>query len=159
MARRAVLAMMGGPDRAVAIAACDLVDGIARRGDGWRGSRPEMRALAGIRRGRDNEAALEGVRWAYDSAGAAQGANDFPVDAIVGASAQRCLAAIGEDPRVSPLQIAILAAADVDLLAFACAESHVHMYDPLGADVFGRLTPCHPLTLTPPRPSAEEEAR
>lgn len=161
MARRAVLAMLAGAERDAGLAACDLVERIVQRGSGWEASAGEFRAVQRIGRSRGNRAALEAVRWAFDSAGAAQAANDFPVDSVVGASAHRCFAAIEGDPRISALQVGILVAADVDQIAFACSEVHVGLYDPLPAHVFGRLAPCHGLTLTQPReePGREEEAR
>lgn len=159
MARRAVLAMLQEADLEKGLAACDVIERIARREDSWRSGHPAMRAMERIRPGRGKHAALEAVRWAFDSVGAAQGANDFPVDHVVGASAQRCFAAITADARVSAVQVAILIAADVDQIGFACSEANVQFYDALPMHVFGRLAPCHPLTLSEPRRRPEEEAR
>jgi hypothetical protein len=159
MARRCVMAMLEETDREAALAACDLIERITRQEEGWEDGHPAMRAVSRIRSGRGKAAALEAVRWAFDSAGAAQGANDFPVDHVVGASAHRCFAAVTADPRVSAVQVVIVTASDVDQIAFACSEVHVGLYDPLTAHVFGRLAPCHALTLAEPRRNAAEEAR
>lgn len=159
MARRAALAMLDGAEREAALAACDLVERIVQRGSGWDASSPEFKAVERIQRTRTNTAALEAVRWAFDSAGAAQASLDFPLDDGVATSARRCFAAIEGDRRVSPVQVAILVGADVDQIAFACSEVYVGMYDGLPAHIFGRLAPCHALTLTEVKRPGEEEAR
>jgi hypothetical protein len=159
LARRAAMAMVASEDRGVVLAACDEIDTIIRTGGGWRGSHPAMDAARAMPRTHGTRAALEGVRWAFDSAGAAEGANDFPVDAIVTSSATRCIEAVSEDARVGPVQVSILINSDIDSIAFACHEAHVHTYDPLGAGVFARLAPCHPLTLVEPGRDPEEEHR
>lgn len=112
-----------------------------------------------MRRTRESEAAIEAVRWANDSIGAAQAAHDFPVDATVAASAHRCVEALAVDPRVTRLQLAILMASDIDLIAFACREANVGTYDALTNYVFERLASCHALTLGEPRRTLEEDYR
>lgn len=159
IARRAVLAMLAGEAQKTALAACDEIDGIIERGSGWYDKHPGIAATAKLKRTRETEAAIEAVRMANDSAGAAQGANDFPVDAVVGASAQRAIDAVCDDRRISSMQVMILLASDIDSIAFACKEANVHTYDGLGRQVFSRLAPCHALTLTDPRRTPEEEAR
>lgn len=159
MARRAVLAMLEGKEREAGLALCDLVEQIVQRRASWKASAAQIRAVERIRRTRTNTAALEAARWAFDAAGAAQASLDFPLDDGVATSARRCLAAIESDRRVSAVQVAIVLAADVDQVAFACSEVGVGMYDGVPPHVMGRLAPCHPLTLTEPRRSAAEEAR
>lgn len=159
LARRAVLAMAGPRELAALLAACDVIESITRRGDGWDALLPEFAALKGMPRTRSNEAALEAVRWAFDSAGAAQGALDFPVDSVVTHSARRCVQAVCLDPRISAIQIKIIVDADVDQISFACGEVSIGTYDGLTEHIFGRLAPCHALTLTAPRRSPEEEYR
>lgn len=159
LARRAVLAMLDGEERLLALEACDVVESIARRGDGWSASLVVPARLRKHRRTRENEAALEAVRWAFDAAGAAQGALDFPVDALVTASAQRSISAVCDDARVSSIQVTIIVQSDVDLIGFACGESNVRTYDGVGEHVIGRLPPCHAITLSTPRWSVEDEAR
>lgn len=159
LARRAALSMLEGDDQRIALTACDVMEDVARRGDGWRSSQLVYDQTQRLPRTRDTEAALDAVRWAFDSLGAAQGSLDFPVDAIVGASAQRCIDAVQADPRVSPMQIAILIHADRDLISFTCAKARIGTYDGLTNDVLGRLTPCHPLSLSTPAETCEEEAR
>lgn len=156
LARRAALAMMAGADQALALEACDAIEAIARDADGWRDENPPIKALAKIRRTRENESALEAVRWAYDSVGVAQGALDFSVDATVTGSAQRCINAVCDDPRVSKLQIMIVLDGDIDQIAFACKEGNVNANDGVGGHVLGRLTPCHALSLIEPQPKLED---
>lgn len=151
--------MLDGRERELALAACDAIEKIAAHGDGWRAEHPAMRSLAEVRASRAGAAAREALRWAFDSVGAAQGALDFPVDATVTASAQRCVHAVCADRRVSEVQVAIVVASDVDQIAFACGEAHVRTYDRVGAHVLGRLAPCHALTLTAPSREPEEERR
>lgn len=159
MARRAAMAMLEPSELATAGAACDAMERIARDGDGWSESLPELAATARLVRTRGTVAALEAVRWAYDSLGAAQGASDFPVDSVVAASARRCLDAISADSRVSRVQVGIVLAADIDQISFACSEAGVGTYAGVTAHVLGRLAPCHALALNDGRPSMEEEAR
>ncbi len=151
--------MLIDQQRDVALAACDALEDVARRGDGWSSAQDACERVRHLPRTSESEAAIEGVRWANDSMGAAQGALDFPVDATVAASARRCWDALAGDPRVGVMQMAIVMESDIDLIAFACREANVHTYDALGVHVFGRLAPCHPLTLQKPRPSIEEEYR
>lgn len=67
--------------------------------------------------------------------------------------------AVRNDPWVSSIQVAILLAADIDQIGFACGELRLGEHDPLTQSVFQRLAPVHALTLTRPRPTPEEEAR
>lgn len=159
LARRAVLAMLADKDQQTALAACDALDEVTRRGDGWPSAQPACDKVQRLRRTRETDAAIESVRWANDSIGAALGALDFPVDATVAASAERCFSAIAHDPRVTPLQPTIVMQSDIDLIAFACREANIHTYDALTDYVFERLAPCHALTLHEPRHSIEEDFR
>lgn len=159
LARRAVLAMLPSNDQQTALVACDSLDEVTRRGDGWRSAQAACEQLQRLRPTRETEAAIEGVRWANDSVGAAQGALDFPVDATVAASAERCFSAIAHDPRVTTLQLVIVMHSDIDLIAFACREANIRTYDALTDYVFERLAPCHALTLHEPRHSIEEDYR
>lgn len=97
--------------------------------------------------------------YAVDSTRAALAALDFPVDATVTNSAMNAMRALGQSPRLTSLQMAILLASDIDLLAFICKEEKVHQYDAITGKVVSRMTPCHALTLNEPRRSAEDEAR
>jgi hypothetical protein len=159
LARRACLAMMHDAPLGIALAACDAIDAVARAGDGWRETLDAPKRARSLPRTGDTEAALEAVRWAFDAAGAAQGALDFPVDAVVTNSARRSIDAVMADPRVSALQVMIVLAADIDQVAFACREAHVRTYDGVGAHVLSRLAPCHALTLQEPRRPAQEDMR
>lgn len=153
------MAMLIGEAQQTGLAACDEIDAIIRTGGGWRRANPALAAVAAFEPTRHARAALEGVRWALDSAGAAEGANDFPVDGIVTSSAMRCIEAVSSDPRVGPLQVAILVASDIDSIGFACAEARAGTYDALGPGVFARLAPCHALTLNESRRKPEDECR
>lgn len=114
---------------------------------------------------RQHRAAVRAALWsAIDSINAAEAASDFPVDATVTMSAQKAIAALGDDRELSRLQIAIVVAADVDQLHFACGEvdklnNAAAKYTGLGDHVFGRLAPVHPLTVTPYVRTGEDAAR
>ncbi|MBL9030418.1 MAG: hypothetical protein JNM80_01750 [Phycisphaerae bacterium] len=156
MARRVALALLAGADLDLAHRACDAIEACAAEGDGTHRHKALFGRL-GDRRG--TSAAFESLWLAADSACAAEAANDFPVDAIVTASAWRSIAAAADDPRISRIQVAVLLAADLDLVRFACAESGVQTYAGLGPAVLSRLTPTHPLTPAAPPPSPESHHR
>lgn len=99
------------------------------------------------------------LHWCEDGAGAAQGAQDFPVDGIVTADLARAVAELTQHPGVGSLQASLMLAVDAEQVAFACAQSRVQRYNGLGPDVLGRLTPVHALTLHQPRRPIEEEFR
>lgn len=168
MVRRGVLAVL--PDatsdfRDRALAACATIERCAVKGE-LPGD--DERALADAmplrERAETRVAAVAGALWwAIDACRAARGAQDFPVDSTVTNSSLRAIGELGEDPRVSRLQLTVLVASDFDLVRFACSEIAVGRYDALTAHVLARLAPVHPLTLveTPMRGThhAEREAR
>ncbi len=162
MARRGILAMLDhapGSGIEAALLACDALEECARAGQGWHDRHATFDAAMLALRKPESLAALHALRWAIDAAGAAEGAWDFPVDGTVTVSAKRSFAALVNDPRVSALQIATLVAADADLIAFACAEAKVGTYDALTPQVFGRLTPVHPISLATPATTPREQTR
>ncbi len=159
LARRAALAMLDGDQQATAISACSQVEEVIRTGEARHTSQPSLVRAANLPRRSEAAAAFEALRWANDSAGAAAGASDFPVDAIVTASAKRCIEVVAMDPRVARLQLAVVLKSDIDSIDFACREASIGTYDALGRGVFARLAPCHALTLVAPPPSPEDEHR
>lgn len=96
----------------------------------------------------DQSGPIRGMLWyAIDATRAADAAQDFPVDATVMHSTLKSLSALTADARVVPLQLHVLMAADIDLLAHACTEARVDRYAALPDAVFQRLAPVHALTL------------
>lgn len=162
MARRGILAQVGSiPSEklAAALAACDELERCARDGQGWHARHTVFdKGLSALRQ-RDSVFVLHALRWAIGAAAAAEGAWDFPVDGTVTISARRAIEALGNDPRVGTLQTAILLGADADLIAFACDEVGIGQYDALTAQVFGRLTPVHPVILSEPLISRKYDYR
>lgn len=147
MARRAIFHLpkeFPAEVRSAMLGVCDALDEIAESG-----SCPENKfsalgaAINGLRGGKAGEAA-EALYWAWDSAGAAHASNDFPVDATCIRDAQNAIASASRARGLSPLQVRIFAAADLDQLRFACGEAHIGFYDALGASVMGRMAPVYP---------------
>ncbi|MEK7265283.1 MAG: hypothetical protein AAB227_04200, partial [Pseudomonadota bacterium] len=71
-------------------------------------------------------------------------ANDFPIDQTCIDDVQKAFAAASAAEGMSPLQIRLYAAADLDQLRFACGEAGIGFYDALGPQVMGRLAPVYP---------------
>lgn len=115
----------------------------------------ELRAVAPAR----VSAVAQAMWWAIDACRAAEAAQDFLADHTVTSSALHAIACLGEDQRVSRLQLTILVAADVDLIRFACDEVSIGRYDALTSSVLLRLAPVHGLTLVEVPKRAEQEAR
>lgn len=142
--RRAAMAL---EDRAV-LALCDGVEASAWKGE-WRIRTPS--ACAGVLRAAAMSLA--------DAAAGAEGAQSFPVDATVTLGVRRCIDAVRGVRGANGVQVAIVVAADVDQVGFACREVGVGAYDGLGAHVRGRLAPVHGLCIVEPAPTPEEEFR
>jgi len=165
MVRRGTLAMLpdeADPMRQRIVAACDAIDKCAEHGDGVTRVRSVLDKAAALRDGRTTrltQAIAQSVWWTIDAARAAEAANDFPIDSTVTHSALSAIRALAEDRRITPLQLSILMAADLDQIRFACGEARIGTYQGLTAHVFGRLAPVHALTLTEPTRSPEENAR
>ncbi len=147
MARRAVFHLRKGfppKDRELMLALCDALDEAAATGEYWeRKLGPLAERVKALRGGAAGEAA-EALYWAWDAAGAAHGAQSFPVDATCIRDVQNAIAAASRAEGLSPLQIRLFAAADLDQIRFACGEAHVGFYDALGPEVMGRLAPVYP---------------
>lgn len=126
------------------VSICDALDDVARRGE-FRDKKmkPMAAAIAGLRGGPAGQAA-EALYWAYDAAGAAIGALDFPVDATCMSDVRNAIAAASRAHGLSPLQVGIFAAVDLDQLRFACGEAQINFYDALGPEVMSRLAPVWP---------------
>lgn len=147
MARRAALHLpksFADKDRRSMLALCDALDEAAATGEYWKDRIGPLAArLEALRGGAAGEAA-EALYWAWDAAGAAHGAQSFPVDATCVRDVQNAIAAASRSHGLSPLQIRLYAAADLDQIRFACGEAHVGFYDALGPQVMGRLAPVYP---------------
>lgn len=147
MARRATLRLAKGfpdEDRAAMLALCDALDEAAAIGEYWEEKLAPLAArMKALRGGAAGEAA-DALYWAWDAAGAAHGAQSFPVDATCVRDVENAIAAASRAEGLTPLQVRLFAAADLEQLRFACGEAHVGFYDALGAHVMGRLAPVYP---------------
>ena len=168
MVRRGVLAVLpdASPDfRDKALVACATIERAAVKGELSEADERSLKdAMSLSERAEARVSAVAGALWwAIDSCRAARGAHDFAVDSSVTNSSLRAIGELGEDVRVSRLQLTVLVASDFDLVRFACSEISVGRYDALTPHVLARLAPVHPLTLveTPMRGThhAEREAR
>ncbi len=123
---------------------CDGLDEAALSGD-YREQKlgPLAECMKAMRGGPAGEAA-EALYWAWDAAGAAHGAQSFPVDATCIRDVQNAIAAASRAEGLSPLQVRVFAAADLDTLRFTCGEAHVGFYDALGSYVMERIAPVYP---------------
>lgn len=134
------------------IARCDILDRCARVGEGGRG---ELEALAKDtpRVHRLAYEAAEAVHHAASAAFAAQSSQDFgAAEPSVPAGLHNAMVHASRSHGLSALQVRIFAAADMDLLRFACAEAGIGRYDGL-KDAVHRLAPVHP----PDRPVSIRE--
>ena len=162
MVRRAALGMLA-LSRAEAIAsACEILAASAGRG----GPTSEEEDRVGLLLARldpqsspGSDALVRALRFAVQAARAAWADRDRGADEEVTEATWDAVRALGEDPRVTPLQLAILLDGDVDQLAFACAAAGVGRHDPLPDDVLHRLPPVHALTLCEPPRNPEDECR
>ncbi len=168
MVRRGVLAVLpdATPDfRDLALAACATIERSAVKGTLSDDEQRSLRNAMNVRESAEARVAAVACAlwWAIDACRAAQGAQDSPVDSTVTSSSLRAIGELGEDPRISRLQLTVLVASDFDLVRFACSEISAGRYDALTPHVLARLAPVHPLTLveTPMRGThhAERGAR
>lgn len=167
MTRRGVLTFINpdaAPHAAVRAAinrACGIIEACAIEGNGVHRHEPELDAAMALRDDcpRDLLPLCCSAWWSVDSARAAQSANDFPIDATVANSARQAIAALAQDRRIIPLQLATVFAADFDQVRFACTEARIGRYDGLTRHVLDRLAPVHPLTLADAPRAAEERSR
>lgn len=165
MVRRGMLAMLpdeSDPARNVVENACNAIDWCAEHGGFTSEVKKQLDAGFGLqdtRLARDRRAIAEAIHCAVDACHAAEAAMDFPIDATVTASSRRAMAALAGDPRVTPLQLTILFAADLDQVRFACGEVNIQQYNGVTQHVLGRLAPVHPIDLHEPRRSPEDDYR
>ena len=147
MARRAILFLprdFPAAERAMMIEVCDKLDALCRDGGAsMKKMQPLYDRANGFRGAAAGEAA-EALYWAVDATASAEAANDFPVDATCIRDAQNAMAAASRSQGLSPLQVRVYAAADLDTLRFACAEAPVQFYDALGPYVMERIAPVYP---------------
>jgi hypothetical protein len=146
MARRAVLflpASFPDEDRTAMIRICDTLDNLCRDGGAsMKNVQPLYDRADRFRSGAAGEAA-EAVYWAVDAAASAEAANDFPVDATWIRDTEAAMAAASRSHGLSPLQVRLYAASDLDSLRFSCGEAHVRFYDALGSYVMERIAPVY----------------
>ena len=127
--------------------ACDAAEQCASRGEMSRDLEKPLRAGIDFSPTAATPAATatlwNAMYFLIDATAAANASESFSAaDAACSSSVGHCLAHIAElPPPMSALRVRILLAADVDLLRFACKESHVGTYDPIPKDVLLRLTP------------------
>lgn len=145
MVRRLALQLPGEVvSRSVLLAGCDAVDRCAIAGQWLDDAKPAIAAAGGLRGYPDAQPAAEAFYWVADATHAAQSSLDFSAaETACVNSAANALAAACEEGGLAPLRVRIFAAADLDLLRFACGEAAVGRYDGLTAHVMARLTPVH----------------
>jgi hypothetical protein len=147
MARRAILHLprdFPAEDRALMLETCDALDQFCKDGGAsMNRMKPLYDRVWSFRGGAAGEAA-EALYWAVDATASAEAANDFPVDQTCVRDVENAFASASRAAGLSPLQVRLYAAADLDQLRFACGEASVNFYDALGAAVFGRLAPVYP---------------
>lgn len=126
------------------LAGCDAIDRCVQLGQ-----RPEAE-LEVIKRAVDHEpprgaeCASTAIYYGADAAFAAESSLDFEAaESACTGSVRNTIAAVAGQDTLTPMQVHIFAAADLDLLRFACKESGVGRYDGLSSAVLGRLTPIH----------------
>lgn len=147
MARRAIFNLpnkFDENDRRSLLTLCDALDDAAATGEYRKATIAPLAARMEALRGGAGGAAVDALYWAWDAAGAAHGAQSFPVDATCIGDVQQAIAAASRAEGLSPLEVRIFAAADLDQIRFACGEAHVGFYDALGPEVMGRLAPVYP---------------
>lgn len=147
MARRATLFLpktFAAAERAAMLEICDKLDALCRDGGAsMKKMQPLYDRANGFRSAAAGEAA-EALYWAVDATASAEAANDFPVDATCVRDAQNAMAAASRSNGLSPLQVRVYAAADLDALRFACGEAGIRFYDALGSYVMERIAPVYP---------------
>lgn len=166
MARRAALWLPANVPQATRdslVAACDALDRFAQAGTRTSEDTTTIKNADAIPDNAIIHAAAETLRWASDAAMAAHDTQDFgAADAACINSAKQAMNWAMQSPGLNPLQVRVFAAADLDTLRFACKESRVGRYDPLGKDVMGRIAPVYPPNeptpaMTRPRGVADAE--
>ena len=147
MARRAIFHLpksFAEKDRAAMLAACDALDAFARDGGASMERTKPLYDCARKYRGGPAGEAAEALYWAIDATGAADSANDFPVDQTCIRDAENAFASASRAEGLSPLQVRTYMAADMDQLRFACGEAGIGFYDALGEHVMGRMAQVSP---------------
>lgn len=147
MARRAIVSLgerTSAADRASMLEICDALDAFCKNGGASMNRMKPLYDCVWRYRGGEAGEAAEALYWAVDATASAEAANDFPVDQTCIRDVENAFAAASRAEGLSPLQVRLYAAADLDQLRFACGEASVNFYDALGGAVFGRLAPVYP---------------
>lgn len=170
MIRRAVMAVMSeathsaDAERELMMRVCDTIEACARDGTGTQNAKPLFAEARALRDLRDRFASERGplrhaLWWVIDASRAADLAQELPFEGCVTPALLNAVAALGTDRRINRLQITILLAGDLDLIAFSCGEAGIGRFEGVTNYVLERLPPVHALTLNPIRPTPEELAR
>ena len=131
--------------RQTLLAACDAMDRCAIAGECLKAERAVIEKAANMQPVADACGAVNAVYYAADAAHAAHDSLDFSAaESACTSSAGKAMAEAGKSTGLNPLQVRIFAAADVDLLRFACKEAGVGRYGGLGTAVMERLCPVYP---------------
>lgn len=147
MARRAIFQLpkdFPAHDRKAMLAVCDALDIFCREGGASMNKMNSLYDAAHRYRGGAAGEAAEALYWAVDAAASAEAASDFPIDGTCIRDSENALAAASRSHGLSPLQVRVYAAADLDSLRFSCGEAHVGFYDALGSYVMDRIAPVYP---------------
>lgn len=131
--------------RQTLLAACDAMDRCAIAGEWLKAERAVVEQAANMDPVADACGAVSAMYYAADATHAAHDSLDFSAaESACTSSAGKAMAEAGKSTGLNPLQVRIFAAADVDLLRFACKEAGVGRYDGLGNGVMERLCPVYP---------------
>lgn len=148
MARRAALALprdVPEASREALLAGCEALDRCCAAGERLSAEMPAIVRARDLRPAGALEGAVAVFRSAADAAHAAQDSLDFSAaESACEGSVGRALHEAGGAVGLNPLQARVLAASDVDVLAFNCREFRVGRYDGVGREVMQRLHPVHP---------------
>lgn len=174
MVRRAVLAKYPADDAEgkQILRGCDISEECCSDGNNVHRHKPVLKLLMMLRDlpGGDTRGSKEWVRhaawWMVDSVLAADASQDFAIDGTALRSAQSSITSLLKDPELNSIQIAIMLAADVDQMLFACSEVRklpaknlAAKYEGVGSHVLSRLAPVHALSVTPYERTGEAAAR
>lgn len=130
------------------LAGCDAVDRCALYGQRPKDEIAIIEHAIEYQPSRDAQPAFAAMYYTADAAMAAEASLDFEAaESACTQSVLKAMASVAEQNTLSPIQARIFAAADLDLLRFACKENNIGRYNGLGTAVFRRLIP-----VTAPNP-------
>lgn len=153
------MAMLDAIDLDIALQVCDALETVIKSDDDANCDHSAINAIVGIRRTNSNESAMNALDHALDAIKAAKASALSSETAWVTSSVQKCVEAVYDDHRVSRGQIAILVHSDIDQVRFACQELGIKKQAGLTGRVICRMVPWHPLRISDPVKSIEDENR